>query len=295
MTSPQVFISSAAFKGSTCREVVSALRANGFHHIELTAGLPLAKESLPYLVDASEGGSSFLVHNYFPQPEVPFVLNLASDDEETLRLSLSLCKTAIEICRDLKAPFYSVHSGFCFHAEPTDLGKEQSQLRGIPRQRAEEIFLASLDQLVQFGSRLGIRVAIENNVVTQRNAVENGSRYLGVYARELNRISEQTGVKILLDVAHVKVTAKSLGFSAAEFIYEVAPNVEAVHLSDNNGEGDTNDPITEGAWFWEPLTSSGLASVPWVLEVYNQNSQQIESQLRIIRNKFGERYEECPL
>jgi sugar phosphate isomerase/epimerase len=295
MSCPQVFVSSAASKGSTCKEVVSSLLAGGIRNIELTAGLEKPEDALSYLYEAHSTGASFLVHNYFPQPSVPFVLNLASDDENTLQRSLDHCKRAIQICSNLTAPFYSVHSGFCFHAEPHHLGKNQSQLRAIPRRKAEEIFCTSLRELVQFGSALGVRIAIENNVVTQKNAEQGSERYLGVHAGELLRLCDETGVTILLDVAHAKVSARTLGFSPIDYINEVASKVEAVHLSDNNGEGDTNDPITHNSWFWGPLQTCRLTAIPWVVEVYNQTTDQIHSQLQIINEKFGERYEECPL
>jgi uncharacterized protein (UPF0276 family) len=131
-----------------------------------------------------------------------------------------------------------------------------------------------------------VRIAIENNVVTPGNASQGAFRYLGVIADEILSLLRQVDIGLLLDVAHLKVSAASLGFCPSEFIRKVASKIEAVHLSDNNGLRDSNDPIHDDSWFWEPLRSADLPAVPWVLEVYNQTPDEIHDQLDIARRQM---------
>jgi len=54
---------------------------------------------------------------------------------------------------------------------------------------------------------------------------------------------------VLLDVGHLRVSAETLGSSPEKFARAVAPYVECLHLSNNDGVRDTHDPFDESAWF----------------------------------------------
>ena len=54
----------------------------------------------------------YLVHNYFPIPQMSFVLNIASFDEQIRNLSLQHIKKAIDLCKKIGAELYTFHPGF---------------------------------------------------------------------------------------------------------------------------------------------------------------------------------------
>ena len=70
-------------------------------------------------------------------------------------------------------------------------------------------------------------------------------------------------VGLLLDVGHAKVAASAHGFDPAEF-FELP--IDALHLSDNDGTRDNNQPFDETAWFAPFLKK--FAAIPNVIEVY---------------------------
>ena len=62
-----------------------------------------------------------------------------------------------------------------------------------------------------------------------------------------------SNVGLLLDVAHLKVSAKSLQFDLMQ-AHETLKNwVKGYHLSDNDGTADSNERVHSNSWFWEVL------------------------------------------
>ena len=288
MEEPFIFLSTGAFGKRSVPEILGLARQNGFQNIELSSGALYQDAMLPEIL-AAKSELRFLVHNYFPTPEKPFVLNLASDDPETLELSRRHCRKAIDLCVQVGAPFYSVHTGFCFHARPDDLGQKQTELKRISKAAAEEIFIASVTQLADYAAERGIALAIENNVFAPFN-LEQGKNnlLLGVTAEELLDIFENADRKnlgLLLDVAHLKVSAKTLGFDPEEFIRQTAPFITAVHLSDNDGTKDNNQPVRTDSWFWKPLLIHKPFNRYWILEAYNLTPEKIAEQIQVIQSK----------
>ena len=90
--------------------------------------------------------------------------------------------------------------------------------------------------------------------------------------------STDDNVGLLVDLAHLKVSANTEKFCKFEFLDATAKYTDAYHLSDNNGLADTNDPISANSWFW-PYINKNLNY--YTLEVYNQTLDIIQDQIRI--------------
>lgn len=266
------YFSSGCFQTRDLEEVVAQALAHGLG-IELSSGLSAPDTLDP--VFAALGRIPFLVHNYFPAPDTPFVLNLASTDPEIRRLSMALCQRAIDLCAKLKAPFYSVHAGFALNLRPEDLGQPERQAalpagRAVPRQAAYRSFLATVQELACYASARGVGLLVENNVVARENLAADGSsalllggpEELAQFCREVG----DPGVGLLLDTGHTKVSAATLGIAPERYFAELGPFLKCLHLSDNDGERDTNAPFTDAAWFAPFLKAA--ASLPMVIEVY---------------------------
>ena len=77
-------------------------------------------------------------------------------------------------------------------------------------------------------------------------------------------------IKLLVDVAHLKVSANSLNFECE--IFEKCDDLIGYHLSDNDGLSDTNNIYDEDAWFWKFLKKN---LDYYSIEVYNLDLDQI--------------------
>ena len=282
----KVFISTGAFGRRPIPQILEISSWNNISYLELSSDAVFKESDWPHVVSLAQNRTfHFLIHNYFPTPQVPFVLNLASADSKILRLSREHCQKAIDCCVQIGAPFYSVHSGFCFNAQPMHLGQKQTSLNRISKTEAQEIFIESVRSLADYAALNHLSILLENNVLTSVNLVQGRNEtLLFVEADEIvgtiEKINKQN-VGFLLDVGHLKVSARSLNIDCGGFFDQVSPVLKAVHLSDNNGESDSNQKITADSWFWRPLMNRASLDIHWILEVYNLSPEEIVQQLSL--------------
>jgi sugar phosphate isomerase/epimerase len=293
--SENVFVSTGVFGRKTVVEILdlcSEIRGVG---VELSSGAIYQDRMYSLLKEANvKTKQKMLIHNYFPPPLEPFVLNLASGNDKILDISRQHCRKAIDMAVELDSPFYSVHAGFCVHAEPEHLGQELSELDRFSKKDAGDIFIDSLKSLADYAAVKGVELLIENNVAAPFNLINGKNELLlGVTSDELLGLLgmiDRNNVSLLLDVAHLKVSANALGFCPESFIRDLASTIKAVHLSDNDGETDTNDQVTENSWFWEPLLRFVSTEVVWILEAYNLSVDVIEEQVLLISAMISQRF-----
>ncbi len=277
------YVSSGALRERDVKGAIARCQSAGISHLELASGLKCPPEQWPLVKAAAADGMSFLLHNYFPAPDTPFVLNLAALDAENLNRSLALCRTAIDWSAQINAPFYSIHAGFAMALGPKDLGnpgalRKKTAPNEQQRARAMEQFNNSVRQIADYAAQKNVRLLLENNVVAN-GSFEPGTHH-GLLLVEADEITEFFGhldhdnVGLLVDVAHAKVSAHSLGFDHGEWLASVLPFAGAFHLSENDGLVDSNKPFDEHAWFADILQQS--KKLPCVIEVYNIDNQQID-------------------
>ncbi len=284
--SGRVYVSTGAFQTTNIDEIISLCLDYGIEGLELSSGgVSLSPKTLAHLERLVEAKKlSVLLHNYFPAPQTPFVLNLAAMDADILEKSRDHCYRAIRLCRQLGSPFYSVHAGFCYHAVPHKLGGKQTDLPRISKREALRVFADSIALLADYAAGYHVGILIENNVLTKENLVGGGNDLmLGVTAADfICWMKEFAGLNVftLLDVAHLKVTASTLGFDAAHEFKAIAPYIRAVHLSDNDSQRDDNRIISSMSWFWPYIEYIGTAA--YILEVYDLTPEKIKEQLDIV-------------
>jgi sugar phosphate isomerase/epimerase len=259
-----VFASTACLPG---RENLPARIARyldaGIESIELGAGVEVGgTEPATLSTDLT-----LLVHNYFPPPAEPFVLNLASPDPTIRDLSLDLATRAIDLSAQLGAPFYSVHAGFVGDPVGFDgLSFVFPEVRGaLEMAAAEERFTESLRSLLPHADDRRVALLVENNVCTAGLVGKLLYQTAEEFERLFDRVrADQLGM--LLDTGHLNVSAKTLGLSRSGFIDRVAPHVRALHLHDNAGTRDEHDPVEEGSWVLRAIDSGGIPPVPVIVE-----------------------------
>jgi len=278
------YVSSGAFKTKSVQQFVRWALDWGLDRIELGSGTHWVPDVLRPVLETAGQQIHYLVHNYFPPHEQPFVLNLAASDPHILARSQAHCRYAIDLSAELHARFFSVHAGFAFKARPEHLGQEVTQVPRVLLAEAHEIFVKSLRYLCSYAARKGTGLAVENNVIALFNLV-NGKNMVGLCAtaEDILRTYKDVGssnLGFLIDVGHLKVTATSLGFDMHAFLDKVAPHIVAFHLSDNDGMADQNQAFDEHAWFVPRLAEFPHATM--VLEAYDLDLDRIRENCRVI-------------
>ncbi len=235
-----------------------------------------------------------LVHNYFPSPDDPFVLNLAATDPAIRDRSLGFCRASIDLTAELGAPFYSVHSGFALNLTPEMLGHPEVQAAAaeriaIPRDEARTTFLSSVRELVGYARSAGVRLLVENNVLSQRyRERQEGNPLLLCDAEEvlwlMREVADPT-LGLLFDTGHAKVSANALGFDPNKFVEAVSPHIGAWHVSDNDGITDQNAACREDSWFLPALRKHPAA--PIVIEVGKLTGEEISQQIALLERALS--------
>ena len=282
--SDSIYVSSGAFRTRSVREIVDVCLKNGIPRLELGSGTAWEPDLLECVRETAGRRMSYLVHNYFPPHERPFVLNLAASEPEMLTRSRNHCRLAVDLTAELGGGFFSVHAGFAFTARPDDLGKDLTNAPRGSLEQAQKTFVESLKDLCAYGVQRGVTIVVENNVVAPFNLVNGKNRLcLCATAEDILQTFAEVGssnLGLLVDVGHLKVTANALNFDKQKFLEAVAPHVMALHLSDNDGVADQNLPFGREAWFLPLLAEFSKATM--VLEAYRLTVDQVRDCCEVV-------------
>ena len=225
--------------------------------------------------------NDFIVHNYFPPPKYPFVLNLASLNDDIHALSFKHIKTAIKLASKLKSPYYSFHAGFLVDPKVSELGNKVKKRVLFNKDESLKRFVNSVNLLSEFAAINNVKLLIENNVLTSNNLNRfSNNPLLMVDIQGTQKILEKINqdIGLLIDVAHLKVSAKTLDFNPCEFLNIFRSHTKAYHLSDNDGISDSNQLVSNTSWFW-PHIRKDLDY--YSLEIYNRKPDELLTQLSL--------------
>ena len=279
-----IYISTGGFRGRAADAVSAELMSTGVTSIELSGGA--YSETLLVDLQALMPDVRFQIHNYFPPPKDPFVLNLGSLDSLIGERSIAHVEQAISWCVALGADRYSFHAGFLLDPRVDELGKRIPSRDLFDRDECIEVFVSRVSRLAEIAEKAGVGLMIENNVLSAKNAVEFSTNPLLMCdPQECQKIMGllPASVKQLIDVAHLKVSANSLNFDPSKMFDLCHERIAGFHLSDNNGMEDSNKPFADDSWFWPHLKAGvGYYSV----EVYGSTPDQLLQQANLARSKL---------
>lgn len=257
------FVSTGAFADSQLGHVFETAKRLGICRIELSSNLAYEKNIISQVI-AAKNEFKFLVHNYFPPARVSFVLNLASANESIRQRSMALVMEALSLCLQIGSPLYSVHCGFTFDGDGSQLGNaRQLDQPRISMEEAMANFIKSLETLLPIAERMDIILAIENNAIADF-ALIDGENFLalGADASSFSYIFEQFDsdyLHLLLDLGHAKVNAATLGQPVDKMIDLFKDRIVALHISDNDGRNDLNWPIGPDSDLWPYIRRNSSA------------------------------------
>ena len=251
----------------------------GVTNCELSGGLydPVINTSIKLL--ARNGNVQ--LHNYFPPPYDPFVINLASSDRDIVARTKKHMQLALELSAEIGTFLYSFHAGFLLDPKVNELGGSIEMGSMSSRKNAMKRFIENVNDIALYAERLGASLLIENNVLSHKNyEYFRGNPFLMVDVDESKFVMEETAdnVSLLLDVAHLKVSSASIGFDKVDYLEALDPWVCAYHFSDNDGFSDSNDPVREDSWFW-PYIKTNLTY--YSLEVYGKSTLELVDQVKL--------------
>lgn len=280
-----IYVSTGGYSKKKPSEIYKYLKKNGIFQIEFSGG----KFDLEIKKLFKKKNPSIQFHNYFPPNQRPFVFNLSSANKEILNKSLSMAKKNIINSKKIGAKYFSLHAGFRIDPNLEELGEKIYKKRILKKTIAEKNFYKSIKQLVSYAKKYGIILLIENNVISKKNLKSFGENpFLFTRPEEIKdfflKFGKSNNLGLLLDVAHLKVSSKTLGFDMYKAHKEIAKFTKGYHLSDNNGIKDSNQPFSENSWFWKNINKKAFF---FTIEVYNVNIKTFFKLTNLIKKKLG--------
>ena len=280
-----IYVSTGGLRHQTAYESAINFYNHGIRGVELSGGA----YSSTYIDDIKCAPSDLRLqmHNYFPPPKISFVFNLASNNDLIASQSMELVRSGIKLSLLVGNPVFSFHAGFRINPKVSELGVGISKSSLIDRKLGLDIFGERVSLLAEEARREGVRLLIENNVITSNNFNTFGEDpLLLTHPDEIKSFmtAMPSNVGLLLDVAHLKVSGRTLGFDLIRAHQDLVDWIKGYHLSDNDGESDSNQCISVNSWFWEVLLSN---LEYYSLEVYGVDASGLLDQHNFARNQLN--------
>jgi len=275
-----IYISSLTLMNKSPEEIIRIAKDNDFF-LEFSSGMPFSNDMEKLYIEAA---IKKMPHNYFPAPEIPFVLNLASLNDKIRNQSVEHCIKGLHLAKQANASFFSAHAGFCIDPHPFELGKKINYIPFFNKDLHKQLFLESVKKVLKEATQLNIQFLIENNVIASFNIVEGENPLLCCESKEIKWLFNAIDNKrlgLLLDTAHLKVSCETLGLKKDDEIKAIEQYVKAIHHSDNDGLVDNNQLMDSNYWFLSHLNK--FSSLTHVIEVKNIDIDTIKQQIKLLQ------------
>lgn len=288
-----IYVSTSCLaNASNVFEVLEAYAEAGLKNVELGSSPWHTGDLSPHKL--KQYGFNFLCHHYFPPPEKPFIVNLASSNPMILQCGTEQIKRSIEFCHYMGIKLFSFHAGFRADPRANPNGKF-----GFPRDKAVtpyetafDTFVTSVKEINDYALERGISIAVENHVLSDYNVVNGKNPFLLLCeAEEFEKLWTRVpsnNVGILLDLGHLKSTSHWLKFDRYEFIERVKDRVFAIHVHENNGQVDKHMALDETSWCFEIIRRKCFHDIPVVLESFGLTLEQIIQQVSLVERMLGQ-------
>jgi sugar phosphate isomerase/epimerase len=264
-----IFVSTSCLKHNKIKDSVQQLSENGFKNIELSGGTEFYESFEDDLLELKDKHNlNYRCHNYFPPPKNPFVLNLASLNDETFNKSFDHLFRAIDLSKRLGAKKYGFHAGFFIDIKLNEIGKKLSIEDLFDKDKAIERFCNAYNVVKKKTNNPDL--FIENNVFSKSNydTFKGNNPFMMTSFKDYEYLKQKIDFNLLLDVAHLKVSANSLSLNWHEEFEKMIDVSNYIHISDNDGFHDQNKQFTETSELYQMLKKNNTVNKDFTLEIY---------------------------
>lgn len=247
-----IYISTSSIRTDSIREAVETLYGNGFSCIELSGGTKFYPGMKEDLIDLQKKYNlHYICHNYFPPPQEDFVINLASMNDLIFSASMESIIRSMQWSRELGSDRYGFHAGFFLDVGVSEIGGNIEAKEKFQKNASYGKFVSAYTTLKKEAEKLSIQLYIENNVLSHANYINHDKEILFMLlnSEDYIRLKNEIDFKLLLDIAHLKVTSNTLGMDFHKELDILMAESDYIHISDNDGFFDNNKPIEDNS-FW---------------------------------------------
>jgi len=254
MTSSNIFISTTCLKP----DIFTSGIPEGVRGVEFSGGFTYrpVDDFRNLIRKLKASGINVLIHGYFPPQEKSFILNFASKDNKVVKQSLSLAGTALSVCAEFGIPYYSFHPGYMANGYEDGKGNFVFDKTGITEYAdALSLFRTNFEKIYELSKKHGVRLAVENLFINRGNVKDSLNNSFEEIDELMSLLPADVG--LLLDFGHMNVSANYMNFSrdgfTSRYLEKFGQRLFEIHLSENNGDFDTHDPLTAESWQLDAL------------------------------------------
>ncbi len=284
-----IYISSSCVKYNKIKDSVQDLVDNGFKNIELSGGTEYYDGFEDDLLKLKKKYNlNYICHNYFPPPKEHFVLNLASLDDNVYTKTIEHLKSAIKLSKKLGAKRFGFHAGFFIDIKVSEIGKKITKESLFDKQKSIKRFCDGYNELKILADN--IELYIENNVFSSTNAqtYNNDNFFMLTNSSEYQDLKENIDFNLLLDVAHLKVSSKTLGLDFEDELNSMIGVCDYIHISDNDALHDLNYKLEKDSSLVRLLKKQDLKNKDFTLEIYDDMSS-IKNTYEILKDIINDK------
>jgi sugar phosphate isomerase/epimerase len=278
----RVPVSTLNFGLKPLSQLSAVMASRQFPEIEISSGHPYEPGVPELLEEFARGGAKLLIHNYAPPAPDDPLINLSDPRPAARARVVDFLKGSISLTKRLGADYYSFHAGY---RVPYEFGRKQySDTERMPHEEALRLFIETLKPIVAYGESLGVRIGVENHVVAPGN--EDNLILFG--ADEFAALFEgvpSAWLSLHLDVGHLTVSAKTMGFDRAAFVASFRDRIVGLHAHDNDGSADQHRPFGPDWWFLEHVPSLSALTYCCLETKTAGNSGEIRRMTRLIQER----------
>lgn len=265
-----IYLSSTCVKYKCIGSAVNLLAENGLLNIELSGGFGFSPNQEEELIALKKKFNlSYLCHNSFAcSGREDLVVNLASLNDKIYLDSLNYLKKAIRVAKKIGANKFGVHAGFFIDLKINDLGRAVSLRPAVDKKKAFLRFCDGFNILKSVcGSELGLY--IENNVYSleNRRVYGNNIPFMLTHYADYKELRKFLDFKLLLDIAHLKVSSNSLGINFDNQLKKLICLTDYIHLSETEKTKDQNKYVSLNSPMRKCLRNYNLTSKTITLEI----------------------------
>ena len=264
-----IYVSSSCSKQKRIDYAIKELVEYGFHNIELSGGTEYYESYEEDIFELKEKYNlNYLVHNYFPPPKEDFVLNLASLDDTIFEKTLRQLRKAVQFARLLETDKFGFHAGFYVDININEIGKAIAVYNLSDTKRAYVRFCDGFNLIRNEAKKM--EIYIENNVYSKTNFNIYGSQnpFMLTSPTEYKELQQHINFKLLLDVAHLYVSSRALGFDFDANLEHMIMQTDYIHLSNNDGFSDQNKSFNSDSNLLNKIKKKHLKDKTITLEIY---------------------------
>lgn len=284
-----IYVSSACIKERSIAEVIKRFAQCGIKNIELSGGTDYYKSIEHDLVELADlYGLTYACHAYFPPPKVPFVVNLASCNDEIYQQSIAHYVQCIEMLKRIGCHVLSVHAGFLVEVQADEIGKVLSSKTIYDEGKAYDRFCSAYQQIERQCALCDIKLYLENNVLSMKNYISFGNHNYMMMTDYMSimKMKKQMDFKLLLDLGHLHVSSHTLGLDYAKECALLRDHSHWFHLSENDGSSDEHSPLREGSRIMEEFCKINDQCNNITLETIG-NMREILTSINLLKSLQG--------